>query len=48
MPVADEQQDEEDRDQHHSHACEHVGEVCDAGARDYRIDIWLPRHRNRI
>jgi len=48
MPVADEQQDEEDGDQHHSHAGEHVGDVRDTGARNHRIDIWLARHRNRI
>src|SRR5690242_13257231 len=48
MPVADEQQDKEDGDQHHSHAGEHVGDVRDTGARNHRIDIWLARHRNRI
>jgi amino-acid N-acetyltransferase len=48
MAVAHEQQREEHWNQYHSHTGEHIRDVRDAGARDYRIDIWVPRHRNRI
>jgi amino-acid N-acetyltransferase len=48
MAVADEQHDQEDRDQHHSHTGEHICDVRDAGAWNHRLDIWLARHRNRI
>lgn len=48
MAVANEQQDEEHGDQHHSHTGEHVRDVGHAGARNHRIDMGLARHRNRI
>jgi amino-acid N-acetyltransferase len=48
MAVADEEQHEEHRDQHHPHTGEYVRDIRNAGARDRRIDMGLARHRNRI
>ncbi len=48
VPVAGEQRQQEDRDEHQPQQREHVGEVGDPNARDHWTCLRLPRHRNRI
>lgn len=48
MPVTDEEHKKEHRDQHQTHAGEHICDVRYPGARNQRISMRLARHRNRI